>query len=148
MVKTRLSVLVLAVIALSGCSAEGNGVRIEGPWILEAPGGTDNMAGYGVLRNGTSDAVVIENVDSPAFEGVHLHETRVRNGQARMAPVDSLTLPAGGRAVMRPGALHLMLQSPVRVLERGDSATIRFHLSDGATLAADFVVRNAPPAEK
>lgn len=145
LVKTRLSVLVLVVMALSGCSAKADRVRIESPWILEAPGGTDNMAGYGVLHNNTSSAVVIESVDSPAFEGVHLHETRVKDGQARMSPVDALTLPAGGRAVMRPGGLHLMLMSPGRVLERGDSARIRFRLSNGATLAADFVIRNAPP---
>jgi copper(I)-binding protein len=144
-VKIRLSILVVVAMALSGCSAEADRVRIESPWILEAPGGTDNMAGYGVLRNSSSDAVVIESVDSPAFEDVHLHETSIEDGQARMAPVDSLTLPAGGRAVMRPGGLHLMLMSPVRMLERGDSARIRFHLSDGATLTAEFVVRSAPP---
>lgn len=105
------------------------------------------MAGYAVLHNGTSEVVVVEQVDSPAFERVHLHETRVKDGQTRMSPVDALTLPAGGRAVMRPGGLHLMLKSSVRMLERGDSATIRFHLSNGATLAADFVVRNAPPEQ-
>lgn len=145
--KNPFPALVVIAVAVAGCAGEPDGVRLEDPWILEAPGGTDSMAGYGVLRNGTEDTVTVERVDSPVFGRVHVHETRVEDGQARMTPVDSLTLPAGGRAVMRPGGLHLMVMAPGRELEYGDSAEIRFHLSNGETLVADFPVRRQPPED-
>lgn len=146
--KHFLPVLVATAVALAGCSRQPGAVSVEAPWILEAPAGADAMAGYGVLRNGTGDTVAVTGVDSPAFARAHLHETRIENGHASMTPVDSLTLPPGGRAVMRPGGLHLMLMSPHDVLEVGDRARLRFHFADGGTLVVEFPVRRGPPVEK
>lgn len=143
---TFLPLLLLA--ALAGCRQGPGTVAVGEPWILEAPAGSRAMAGYGVVHNGTDGPVVIRRIESPAFDRVELHETRVENGQARMAPVDSLTLPAGGRAVMHPGGLHLMLMAPGATLKVGESAEIRFHLDNGDTLSARFPVRAAPPAEE
>lgn len=139
------TVLLFAAATLTGCADQEENVRVAHPWILEAPSGTDRMAGYGALHNDTGEAVVVEALESPAFERVHLHETRIEEGQARMVPVDALTVPPGGRAVMHPGGLHLMLMSPKRPLERGDEVEIRFHLSTGVTLSAEFTVRQQPP---
>lgn len=137
----------LLVIALAGCDGQPGGFSVTGQWVLEAPGGTSSMAGYGELANGTDEPVTVTGAESPAFERVHFHETRLENGQARMSPVDSLTLPPGGRAVMRPGGLHLMLMQPRTSLESGDRVEIRFHLSGGDTVAATFPVRPGPPTK-
>lgn len=139
------AVLVVTALVLAGCSRQPAAVWVEEPWILEAPAGTNAMAGYGVLRNGTDDTVSVTGVDSPAFARAHLHESRIEDGNARMAPVDSLTLPPGGRAVMRPGGLHLMLMSPHDSLEVGDRVNVRFHSADGGTVVAEFPVRRGPP---
>lgn len=140
-----IAVLGLALLATGGCSPQPESVWVEEPWILEPPGGTTSMAGYGVLHNPTDQAVVVAGVDSPAFERIQLHETRVENGQARMSAVDSLTLPAGGRAVMHPGGLHLMLMAPETALRAGDQAEIRFRLADGGALKVTFPVRKGSP---
>ena len=136
----------LVATGLVGCSAEPGSVEIREPWILEAPAGAGMMAGYGVLENGTANTVLVRRVDSPAFKRVSIHETRSEGGQARMSPVDTLTLPGGGRAVMRPGGLHLMLVEPTTELTEGQSAEIRFHLDDGGQISARFPVRKSPPA--
>lgn len=143
--KHLFAVLAAAALVFTGCSREHGAVRVEQPWILEAPAGAASMAGYGVLRNGTEEAVVVTGVDSPAFDRARLHETRVEDGQARMVAVDSLTLPPGGRAVMHPGGLHLMLMGPGRALPAGDRAEVRFYFADGGTLSAAFPVRSEPP---
>lgn len=138
-------VLLPLLLGLAACSPQPDAVRLEEGWILEAPAGAPSMAGYGILANGTGEVVVVTGVESPAFARVHLHETRVTNGQARMAPVDRLTLPAGGRAVMRPGALHLMLMRPKEPLAAGDTAEVRFLFENGDALVASLPVRAAPP---
>lgn len=140
-----VTALLLAVSTLAGCADQEEIFRVAGPWILEAPSGSDRMAGYAALHNDTGEAVVVEALESPAFERVHLHETRIEEGQAHMVPVDALTVPPGGRAVMHPGGLHLMLMSPKRPLERGDDVEIHFHLSNGVTLGAEFTIRRQPP---
>lgn len=135
-------------MCLVGCESRTGALTISEPWILQAPAGASSMAGYGVIQNGTERIVVITGAESPAFDRVHLHETRLENGQARMSPVDRLTLPPGGRAVMHPGGLHLMLMAPGAALQPGDSAEIAFHLDGGDTLSAVFPVRAQAPGDE
>lgn len=137
--------LLATVLAALGCARSPDAVWVEQPWILEAPAGAGSMAGYGVIHNGTAEPRTIAGVDSPAFTRVHLHETRVADGQVHMEPVDSLTLPAGGKADMHPGGLHLMLMAPAAPLGQGDSAEIRFRFANGETLVMEFPVRAGPP---
>jgi len=42
------------------------------------------------------------------FPRVELHTTEEKDGVARMMHVDGIDVPAGGTAILQPGALHVM----------------------------------------
>lgn len=127
------------VALLAGCG-NGGDLTVHRPWILMASQDPPMLAGYAVIENGTAAPVTVEEFTSPAFERVSLHRTVIENGQARMHPVDTLTVPAGGRAEMSPGGMHLMLMHPGDSLAPGDRVRIDFRLADGRLLEVEFTI--------
>ena len=85
---------------------------------------------------------------SPLFAQVHLHETSLEDGVARMRPVDRLEVPARGSATMAPGGMHLMLREPNGAIAAGVRVPLRAIRSDGGRLDFDVVLaaRGAPGA--
>lgn len=140
----RFMLLCAAALLLAACRGEGV-VTVERAWILMPPRGSDMLAGYGMIANGTGAPVTIERVSSAAFASASLHRTELDGDQARMHAVDSLTVPAGGRVVMSPGGLHLMLMRPRRELSPDAHVPVTFHLSDGGALEAAFRVSDHQP---
>lgn len=136
--------LALGACLLAACTGRGE-LEIRAAWIPAPPRGSEALAGYGVIVNGTGSPVTITGVDGEDFERAALHRTEIEDGQARMRPVDALTIPPGGRAEMFPGGLHLMLLRPQRELAPGDRVAIAFRLADGDVLEAEFVISHHQP---
>jgi copper(I)-binding protein len=63
-------------------------------------------------------------VRSPLAGRVELHETRIEQGVAKMRRVQSLDIPAGGSAELKPGGYHVMLMDLKRELKEGDTVPI------------------------
>jgi len=135
--------LVLALLV--ACGSGPREVSVSHAWILLPPKGSQSMAGYADIANTTGKPVSIVSVSSDAFERVELHRTIVKNGQATMRPVDSLTLPDGGSARLTPGGMHLMLMRPTGVLKAGDRVRVTFRLAGGESLRGDFLVGETQP---
>jgi len=90
-------------------------------------------AGYGVIHNGCSRAVVITGATSSIFGDVSLHETTIVDGVSRMRAIERLPLAAGARAELKPGGLHLMLMQGRGALKEGQAVPLRLQLEGGAT---------------
>lgn len=101
------------------------------------------MAGYLVMENdGDTDRHLI-GVTSAAFGAVHIHETVERDGQMSMQPVDSITVPAGGRVALQPGGHHLMLMQRQSRIEVGDEVSMTLEFADGVSQDVVFAVKPA-----
>lgn len=92
-------------------------------------------AGYMTLRNLGAESRQLTAVHSEAFERIELHTHTHVDGMMRMIEVDSIEVPAGGEAVLRPGGLHLMLFEPALVLEEDGSIVLQLQFDDGTELA-------------
>jgi copper(I)-binding protein len=142
----RVRLLTFALLFSAALAARADGITVRDAWVREAPPGAPVLAAYLTLENTGARAVKLTRVTSPDFESVMLHQTRVREGVATMVAVDTLTVPAQGRAAFVPGGDHLMLHGPRRALAAGARVTFHLHFDSGATLTVDAPVRRDAPA--
>ena len=125
----RVAALALAG-ALCSCGRAGDLV-VEDAWVRTAPPGTAVQAGYLSLHNPAQHAVTVVGARSDAFGRVEIHESSDRHGVRAMRRIERLDVPAGGRAALEPGGLHLMLMEPVRHYRRSERVGIVLILADG-----------------
>lgn len=105
------------------------------------PGATETSAGM-TLRNSGKTPVVLTAARSNVAGHVMLMTTR-RDAQGRvgMSAVGSLTVPAGGQLVLKPGGDHLMLMDLKRPLKPGERVPLLLVAPDGRTLTVSATVR-------
>ncbi len=100
-------------------------------WIREArPGGKVN-AGYLTLVNAGAEEVVLKEVHCAAFKEVQIHEMARVDGLVKMRRLDSLTIPAGGSVVLKPGGMHLMLMGARERLTVGQRVDVELVFDSG-----------------
>ncbi len=123
------------MLLLAACQApSGPPVEIVDVEVTPPRPGMGMSAGYLEIRNNTKDAVAITRVDSPQYGAVELHESTVVDGVARMRPIESLDIPAGGTVTLERGGKHLMLMRPVEGLE---TVTLNFYSDDTLLISID-----------
>lgn len=133
-------VLFASLLGSAACARECVPVVQEG-WIRMPPMAMPMLAGFGRIQNPCADPIVIVGVNSPAFEDVSLHETRVVDGISRMRPISRLQVAPKDAVTLRPGGLHLMLMQPRTALAEGSRVSIVFALEGGGVLRGEFMVR-------
>lgn len=125
----------LAVLLLAACQApSGPPVEIVDVEVTAPRPGMGMSAGYLRIRNNTKDAVAVTRVDSPQYGSVELHESTVVDGVARMRPIESLDIPAGGTVTLERGGKHLMLMRPIDSVE---AVTLNFYSGDTLLISID-----------
>ena len=123
---------VLCAAAASASAAESRCVTVEQGWARLPPNPAMPMtAGYGVIHNGCSRAVVITGARSAVFGDVSLHETTIVDGVSRMRAIERLPLAPGARAELKPGGLHLMLMAGNDALKAGQAVPLRLQREGG-----------------
>ena len=129
------------VFASSPASARDCQPQVRDGWVRLGPAGMPMMAGFGRIENPCAKPVTITGTNSPAFDSVELHETRIVDGVNRMRHLPELRIAPDGAAVLKPGGMHLMLMRPRAQLEAGSRVVVVFELSGGGELLGEFEVR-------
>ena len=135
--------LLAGLMVTHGVAAtEAEHVHASHAWLRVLPG--DLPAGaYVTLENSGDQPAALSGASSAAYADVMLHKSSSDGGMSRMAMVDSLTVPAHGKAVLAPAGYHLMLTTAVHPVKPGDTVRLSLKFADGSTLPADFVARPA-----
>ena len=137
-----LPALILAAWSLSAMA--DSAVRVNNAWVREAPPGAHMMAGYMTIKNQGASEIALTGVDSPAFDHVMLHESRVVDGVARMIHQDEIVIPAEGSVELKPGSFHLMMPAPEPRLVEGDTVDLMLTFSSGETIRVQADIRKKP----
>lgn len=139
-----LRALMLGSLLLGGTAYANDAanVRASQAWIRVLPGALP-AGGYVTLENHGDRAVALKGATSTNYAEVMLHESSTAGGMARMKMVDSMAIPAHGKAVLAPAGYHLMLMQPNTPVKPGDVVNLVLQFTDGSTLATDFVARPA-----
>lgn len=128
-----LLVLYLAVLVAS-CGESGPPLTATGVVAFAPLPGSEVSAAYLTLHNHSQEALTIQQVSSPEFAKVEIHESMTVDDVIRMRRLDSLTLDAGTRTQFVSGGKHLMLIEPVSELAPGQSVTLQFEYNAGGIL--------------
>jgi copper(I)-binding protein len=137
--------IVLTIPAPALVAADGPSTRVSHVWIREAPPGINVLAGYFTLENLTGKTLTLDEVTSPDFGKVEIHQSVQKDGTESMQQLDSLEIPAHGNVEFRPGGYHLMLMQPHKNLFSGDTVSLILSFSDGSQLAILAPVRHDAP---
>lgn len=133
-----LLLLAAPVAAWANCA----NLKVEDPWIREAPPGAMTMVGFAQLTNKGTTPLTITGASSPDFGSVELHLSSLEAGQARMRHIETLTLDPGQIVRLESGSYHLMLMQASRPLASGDDSLIELRC-DNTSAVIKFPVR--PP---
>lgn len=106
------------------------------------------LAGYATLRNEGDAPLTLTGADSVEFGAASMHESFAENGVERMRALDRIDIAPGARVEFSPGGKHFMLMRPVRELKSGEKVKIHIAANVGAGATAEFIVREAAPADR
>ena len=143
----------LATIALVGTTAVATAqspaaatLEVSGAWARTSPMMELAGAAFMTIHNtGTTDDALV-GATSPASNVVELHETKDDGtGQMTMMPVESIPVPAGGMAELKPGSYHIMLIELVAPLEVGDMVALTLTFQSGTVVDVMAEVRDGAP---
>lgn len=130
-ISARAAVLLVGLLSLAlvGCSesqAPGCGeLKVDSPWVRQAPSGADVMAAYFKLVNDGDSKVVVNGVSSSQFDRAEMHETVVNDdGQASMQPIERVSVAPGESVEFKSGGRHVMLFSPSQAYAAGDQVEL------------------------
>ncbi|MGF1622197.1 MAG: copper chaperone PCu(A)C [Rhodomicrobiaceae bacterium] len=143
-----LAALLLAMTALTStppARASDTGLMATGAWVRLAPPTLKTHGGYLTISNHGAKPQKLVGASSDNYEMVMLHLSQVVDGVATMQHLESVEVPAGGKAEFKPGGLHLMLMGPKMPLEQGGMVPIRLTFRSGATLDVQAMVMAGAP---
>ncbi|WP_267223311.1 copper chaperone PCu(A)C [Dyella silvae] len=138
-----LLLLAAGLLLTTGAYAtEAEHIRASQAWLRVLPG--DLPAGaYVTLENTGDQPASLRSARSTTYASVMLHKSSDEGGVSRMAMVETLVIPAHGKAELAPGGYHLMLTKAASSVKPGDTVKVTLGFGDGSTLETDFVARPA-----
>lgn len=134
--------LLIALSSLLFCLSVQAQITIENAYVRGLPPGQTVTAAFMRLRNSGDSAVNIVSVSTDSAKTAEIHTHKHSNGMMRMEKVDSVTVPAKGDLVMKPGGYHLMLIDLHKPLREGDKVKIELRADNGESISAQLDVRS------
>jgi copper(I)-binding protein len=134
-------VAALLLASLSpGMSAQGKRVAASESWVkLPSAGQTQAMA-FVAIENPTMYGIYVTSASSDAAGKVELRDGS-QGGDARLKPVEFISVPAYESLDMGPNGPHLMLLDLKRALKKGDKVSLALTTDNAGTLEVSAVVR-------
>jgi len=115
------------------------------PYVRLLPPTARHTAAFFVIENrGARDVKLVGASTDVARAELHNHV--MEGGVMKMRPVAAIDVPAGGKATLAPGGLHVMLMDLVRPLTKDEVVVITLRFEDGTTsqIAAPVRAVTAP----
>jgi copper(I)-binding protein len=137
----RVVVAATTVLLLAACGgAAGSSVVTVSDARIPQPAGP-NGAAYMMLANDGDGNDRLVGVETDVARSVEIHESTLDDGVMSMRQVDGIDLPAGGRILLEPGGLHVMLVDVDPNLAVGDTValTLTFEGAGRRTVDAEIV---------
>ncbi|WP_372763687.1 copper chaperone PCu(A)C [Litorivivens sp.] len=131
--RVLLFFLILTVLPVSA-------VEFHQAYVRGLPPTQSATAAFFRVSNPDAEAWTLTAVYSDIAESVEIHEHVHSAGMMQMRQRKSLTVPAGGEVVFKPGGLHLMLIGLKQPLREGQEVALCFENDKGDITSVTFPV--------
>ena len=144
MIKTMMTAVALLLTMATGAAAQSTAkvgqIEISNAWARASAGKAGAGAAYFEIRNhgGKSDRLVSVKTDVSRTASLHAHI--MKDNIMRMARIDGLELPAGGRAMLEPGGHHVMLMGLRKPLMKGHSFPLSLTFENAGTVTVTVAI--------
>ena len=126
--------------ALIMAAAQPKRVAASSGWVkLPAPGETQAMA-FIAIENPTMYGIYVVSATADAAGRVELRDGG-QSGDARLKPVEFISVPAYESIDMKPDSVHLMLLDLRRPLKEGDKVALTLATDNAGALEIAAIVR-------
>lgn len=129
-----------ALLALAACG-NPDPLYVDGGYVRLNANPSGPSAAYFTIHGGDSP-VVLRDVTTDAAVRLEMHESKMENGVASMAEIDTVDVPAGKKIVFAPGGKHIMLWQINPQAVAAGKMTFTFIFSNGERILADAVIEN------
>jgi copper(I)-binding protein len=142
--RTCAAATIVAALSLTSSSiamsAQGKRVAASGSWVqLPSSGQTQAMA-FVSIENPTMYGIYVTAASSDAAGKVELRDGG-QAGDARLKPVEFISVAAYESLDMGPNGPHLMLLDLKRALKEGDKVSLALVTDNAGTLEVSAIVR-------
>lgn len=134
-----------SALLFSSFSFATESIKIHDPYARAVPPGQPNSAAFMQLENTSSIDLALTSALSSVSEVTELHTHTDVDGVMQMRQVESIALPAGETAELKPGGLHIMLIGLKQPLADGDQIDLTLSYSDGSATELTLPVRHVMP---
>ena len=132
----------LAQAADHGHSHGTHAVKVHEPFVRLMPPTQPNTGAFMVLENTGKKDLDLVSAESDVSRVVELHDHMMVDGMMRMREIEKVTIPAGKRAELKPGSLHVMLIGLHQPLQEGQIVDITLVFDDGSRQMIQAPVRH------
>ena len=126
--------LVPCLLVIACSPPAGPPLTISNLVVFEALPGSNMTAAYLTLTNNSDQSITIDNVTSPQFARVQMHETVIQDDVARMLALAPLIVERHTSMHFEPGGKHLMMSAATKETVAGMPVTVEFHYDNNGLL--------------
>ena len=138
-----------AFIALFFISNTTNSnLTFENSWIREAPLNSKKMSAYGTLKNDSMSSFKLIRIEASGFKKIQMHQSELNEETIMMKKIENLIIEANSSIELSPGGKHIMLHSPVKYFNTGDSIELFFFFEsdyEEKVIRVNFPVKREGP---
>ncbi|MEF1291317.1 copper chaperone PCu(A)C [Vibrio sp. M260118] len=127
----KLKALLLASIALSPFAYANSDIMAHHTYARATPPNAPTSAVFGEFMNkGDQDRYIVSAITDAAGK-VELHDVIKEGDVMKMRQVERITVPAKGKAILKPGSFHIMLFNLTKPFTEGDSIDVELTFANG-----------------
>ena len=134
----------IAVYAFSPISANAGDIMVMEPWARASSKMAKSAAAFLVIHNNGKQADTLIAAESDMSKRTEVHESYMEKDIMMMRHVDTVVIPAGGMATLKPGGYHVMFMGLKEGWGVGDDIKATLIFEKSGSLDVTFKVIERP----
>lgn len=140
----RIAAVLAAPFALHAC-ADPAPLYVDQAWVQLNANPKAPSAGYFVIHGGP-EAVTLRAIQTEGALRIEMHDNVMKDGMMRMAPLDSVPVPAETKVAFAQGGKHLMIYGINPAVIQEGKLGLMFLFSNGDRLPVDAIIKQGGAA--
>lgn len=123
-----------SIVQLASDSQRHKAITVSAAFARASAGPVKTGAAYLTIHNAGAETDRLIAAKADIAKRVELHTHRHEGGVMKMRPIESVEVPAGGMAVLKPGGDHVMFMGLKAPLKQGESFPLTLVFENAGTV--------------